>query len=188
MPSIKGTCVNSVLAFVDESFGAGTAARLLASLPGPDRAALDLPLMASSWYPIASYLAFLGAAERDGLMRDEAVWRRMGARIVSDGLTGVYRLFLSVLSRDFILGKVPKLWGRYFDGEHLELVEVTETSLVARVSGDVPAGNIYCQTVLGGIEETLRRAGGRDVKGVEIRCRGRFAPCCEFRVSWSVTT
>ncbi len=184
MGKIKGTCVASVFSFLEERLGAQALDEALARRSAEDRELLSRPALAFKWYPLDAYVRLLATFERGAIAEDRGAGRRMGAKIVRDGLTGIYRVMLGVLSQDYILGRAPQLWTRYFEGEDLELNDVRPASLEATVRGQISPCPLYCQTILGGIEETVRLAGGKDVVGEEISCRSAGRDRCSFTVRW----
>jgi predicted hydrocarbon binding protein len=185
MAKIKGSSVSSVFAFMEEKLGSEALDGLLARQTASDRGELARPAFAFKWYPLDTYMRFLDLAGRDAFAQNADAGRQMGAKIVRDGLNGVYRVLLGILSQSYIINQSPELWKRYFDGEDLSLSEVKERSLAAEVRGAIVPCPLYCRTILGGIEETVRLAGGKNVVGEEVSCRAAGRDRCTFEVRWS---
>jgi hypothetical protein len=89
---VKGTAVQSSLRYVQERFGDAPLAGVLAALPEADRLALGQVVLASSWYPMDTFLRFMREAQRQLGEKEPDVVRKMGRASRDYGLTTVYRI------------------------------------------------------------------------------------------------
>ena len=89
MANLKGTAVQSSLRYVRERFGEDALGRVLAALPGTDRAPLT-SVLASSWCPMPAFLRFMQEAKRQLGAREPDVLRNMGRASAEYGVTGVF--------------------------------------------------------------------------------------------------
>jgi hypothetical protein len=74
---VEGTAVQSSLRYVQEGFGDDPLAGVLAALPEADRNALGQGVLASSWYPMGT---FLRSAHSTCVHRGDSACRFEGSR------------------------------------------------------------------------------------------------------------
>ena len=114
----KGAGILKWSTFVEERFGVGTMARLLASAP-PELRALEPSIVASGWYPVA-YPGHIFRRIADDLVPERReqneLFEKLGRVVAEDNLSSIYRLLLTLMSPDKVLGMTPRLWTKYFDG------------------------------------------------------------------------
>jgi hypothetical protein len=138
---VKGTHVIVARDYVDERMGAGVFRKLTQA--GGERWKLPLP---SAWYELdVLHPAIIEVAKVEGRpVQDVAA--EIAARNARTDLTGVYKLFLKMLSPQTVLGKLPTLWRLY--------VRFGECCPVSNVKGH------YVAEGRGLLEEYLEWAAG----------------------------
>ncbi|MDB4966168.1 MAG: hypothetical protein JWN44_1857 [Myxococcales bacterium] len=107
-PLVKGTHILVARDYVDETMGKGTFAKLTES--GGKRWQVLLP---SSWYELDVLhpaLVTVAVAKKRKIID---VATDIASRNARTDLTGVYKLFLKMLSPQTVLGKLPHLWRLY---------------------------------------------------------------------------
>jgi hypothetical protein len=88
MAQVKGTAVDASLRYVRERFGEPALAAVLAALPEADRKALAA-VLASSWYPMGTFLRFMQEAQRRLGAQEKDLVRKMGCASCEYGVKGV---------------------------------------------------------------------------------------------------
>lgn len=184
MSNIKGSAVRSVIDFVKIKGDSSTWLTVVSQLSDEDRDIFSGVILSPNWYPMQSYHNLLLAISNNLSASSPEIGIDIGKKIIEDGLTGIYKTFLKILTPEYVMSKVPILWRRYFDGEQLELVEVTEKKITMEVIGEIKPPKVYCYTVIGGMIKGIELAGGKNVVGREIKCRASGCESCRFSVVW----
>lgn len=184
MSNIKGSAVDSLYNFAKDHGGEETWKKMLDTLSEESRAAFSPPIIIIKWYPLDHYNHLVDAARVIIGNNDHKIGIEIGKRIVQDGLTSIYKVFLTALSPNFLMNKAPLIWKKYFDAEQLNIVIAEKNQVVAQVSGDLNPLPVYCQSILGAMSRTITLAGGTIIQAQETRCRSRGNGCCEYSFTW----
>lgn len=183
MAQVKGTAVDASLRYVRERFGEASLATVLAALPDADRKALGA-VLASSWYPMGTFLRFMQEAQRQLGGREADVVRRMGRASCEYGVTGVYRIFFKLGSPEFIIGRAARVFASYYDSGELRVVEGRAGRAVvelANLGGSAPE---FCDRIYGWMERTLELAGAKNLRSTHSACVHRGDAVCRFEGTW----
>jgi hypothetical protein len=181
---VKGTAVESSLRYVREHFGEGALERVLAELPQAHRSALGGGVLASSWYEVPTFLAFMVEAERQLGAQEPDVVRRMGRASCDYGLTTVYRIFFKIGSPEFIISRAARVFSSYYDTGVLEIAETRPGRCVAELKGFEGGAPQFCERIFGWMQRTLERAGARNLRARHEVCVHRGGPVCRFEGDW----
>lgn len=178
---IKGVCLRSVHHLLEEE---GRLESVLQALSPADRDELAPPALANRWYSLAAYARMLDKLiEVDG-GDPKTVCQRVGRRVIRDGLSTVYRSFLRVGRPSWAIRGAHLLWGSYFHGSELQVIEARRGFASGRVTGAAATTRALCLTEVGGIAGAIELAGGRDVQVEHPHCRVDGHPECVFELRW----
>ncbi len=183
MARVKGTAVQSSMRYVRERFGEEALQAVIAALPAPDGA--ELPgLLASSWYPMESFLRFMQEAKRQLGAGEPQVVRNMGRASCDYGVTGVYKIFFKLGSPEFLISKSPRVYSSYYDSGRLTVTESRDGRAVAEITGLDGGAPEFCERMLGWMERTVELAGGKRVRPAHPACVHRGDAVCRFEGDW----
>lgn len=110
------------LAFVQVRFGSDGLNRLLATLSEEDRriATVDTKLI-NNWLDVDVHNRLLAAVVELNGGREQVLWS-LGEHLATEQLRGVYRVFLLVVSPDFMLRRSAQIFRTFYDGGSMEAV------------------------------------------------------------------
>jgi hypothetical protein len=166
---VKGVALRNFEKLLVEFFDARTAAAVIEALPNDARDALKRHAVVSGgWYPLDWYKAMHAAARQVTGSGPALAWR-IGRESTKLDLTGVYRVFLRMLSPGFVLSASSRIFSTYYSPGKMRLVESREGA--AHVAFDACEGfdaNIW-QDVLGGCEVALELTGANNVRVHMVR-------------------
>lgn len=182
--NIKGSCIKSVEDFVRNRGGKPLWDKIVSRLTPEEGALFTGLILAGDWYPLSAYNHLLNAIAEELSAGNPVIGLEIGRKVIADGLSGIYKIFLDILNTGYILSKAPLLWKRYFDRETMQILDVSARHLLISVSDDFLPGKTFCNSVLGGILLTIERSGGKNATGREIHCRSEHAAHCQFDISW----
>lgn len=178
---VRGTALRSVLVACDEEFGAGSSKRVLDAVDPAFRVALQGAVLSTAWYPVAAQAALHEAVRVALGYGSMEANRRVGRRAALDDFRGVYRVFLPLLTWEFLWSSLDRAWSRYNTAGRVTCVAHGERRarfLIAEVQGYTdPMWHAICGRMCGIIE----LAGGRDVHG---RVLETSATRGEFEFDW----
>lgn len=119
---LKMIAHRDALAFAQVRFGVSGLGRVLSTLSEEDRrtATLDAKLI-NNWVDVDVHSRLLEAIVRENGGRDQ-VLTSLGEYLATEQLRGVYRVFLLVVSPDFMLRRSSQIFRTYYDGGTMEAV------------------------------------------------------------------
>lgn len=184
MARVKGTAVHSSMRYVRESFGEAAFANILAALPEEDKVILGQEILASTWYPIASFLHFMQETERQLTKEEPDVLRKMGRASCDYGVTGVYRIFFRIGSPEFLVSRGVSVFARYYDTGTMRVAEARPGRTVVEVSSFEGGAPQFCERLYGWMYRSLELAGARNLRGSHSSCVHRGDAVCRFEGEW----
>jgi hypothetical protein len=119
-------------------------------------------VFSGNWYPLAWYADLHRAAQKAAGAGPELA-RTMGLESVKDDLSGIYRIFLLVVSPEFVLSKSPLLFSTYYDTGTMSVTEATRGRARAQLTGCTGFDKNLFLDVQGSCQAGLEAAGARDV-------------------------
>jgi hypothetical protein len=185
MAKVRGRTIIPVRAFLKENFGDVGWRRVLAELPGTQRAVLDGLMLQDSWYDRAMHSALLEVALRVlGGADPTLLGRRIGARIARHHDKLYLRPLLKLGGPRIVVRRAAALYRDYYQGGEMSVVEEREAGGVLRID-DPSAPRLFCDATLPGFaEELIRLAGQEPVFVRQIACRFAGAAFCELDIEW----
>ena len=119
-------------------------------------------VFSGNWYPLSWYADLHRAAQKATGAGPELA-RTIGLEAVRDDLSGIYRIFLLVVSPEFVLGKAPLLFNTYYDTGTMAVGESSRGWARARWTGCTGFDRNLWLDVEGSCQAGLEAAGAKDV-------------------------
>jgi hypothetical protein len=184
-PRAKGVSFRSSQHALAKLRGDDAVARTLDALAEPGLAAKlrAHEILPGGWYPLAWYRDLLGSMRRTTGEGPELM-RALGREGVREDLGGVFRIFLLVVSPQFLLSRAAALWSTYYDTGKMIVEDKRPGGVTARAVGCTGFDENLWTGTAGGCEAALVAAGARDVK-IEVVEGGRDGDdSMVFRGTW----
>ena len=180
---LTGQLLHGRLDYVRETLGAPAVAALVASLPGPDRRALE-ELERGGWYPLDLLLRLDRAIAAAVAPGDPSVYERLGEASARrrTGWLGEHAGLVSVHA--FLSGVADEhLHFQTFGRATYRRIAFHEAELAF---SDYPPGvdPIWCQSAKGYLREAARILSGGEAEVDERTCQSRGERECAFRIRW----
>jgi hypothetical protein len=158
---IKGAAFYSLLAAIEQQQGKDVLAQILARLPKEQETALRAKsLLVNRFHPIGGYRALVHAVADE---IDDAAVRRLSAGAVERDMNTLYRAVLRALSANTVFGQTARLFGLFYEGGTVEVLERRPGFGCVRYSAchgfDAMVWNDYA----GGSECILALSGARGI-------------------------
>jgi len=158
-PQVKGVVFRAFMRFLREGHGETTTERVLSLLPTDFAEKLRSDtLFTGNWYPLAWYRQ-LHAAAQQATGQGVELARQKGLTGVTQDLSGIYKIFLRIVSPEFVMGRAAQLFNLYYDTGTMEIVESRRGAARARWRGCAGFDRNVWADVLGGCEAGLAAAG-----------------------------
>lgn len=184
---VKALYVLQCREFILDNHGDAGIEAVKAQLSPAAREQLYSPLtLASDWIDVALALEHALAYDRafgTGVSGEAAV--RMLTGLVAKHYTVMYRsVFAQAMSPEAVLEKSSRLWRRFYDEGDTQLIVLSPTSVIKRITGitDFPARHELL--LLPYYEELLRQWGAKEPLARHTKCVARGAEYCETVISW----
>lgn len=184
MGKIKGTGYKSDTQFVKSKYGEDVFQAILASLSPEDRKVISGPILAHEWYPADAIDRFRRAVVQHFGDTQMKVMVDMGRFSADFGLSGIYRVFISLASPMTIIKKSNILWPKYFNTGSVVVTKQGDTTVNIKIMGWEDGSETICALLRGYYGRAIEISGGKDPEVVELSCVARGAPYCEWRVGW----
>jgi len=140
------------------------ARRVVEAYPSDVRAAFDHGrVVASGWYDLAWYRA-MHAAARSVTRAGLSLPRRIGRESTRRDLTGIYRVFLQMISPQLVVSVSSRVWNVYYSQGSMKVLEKRDGFARVEVAGcDGFYENLW-QDVFCASELALELAGAKSVR------------------------
>jgi hypothetical protein len=169
-PKIKGAVIKDPRDWMRTAYGAEAYQAALAKLSEADRAFVDGPILAGSWYPIEPWDRFQAAMRSEALIRrghndlqfSMRNMREAGSVIVR----GVYKFLLGLLSAESAVDKCVILYNRAYSEGRCEMVSNEKGRATLRYADASPAFRTNLKhNFLSGVMFVLELNGAKGVDG-----------------------
>ena len=161
-PRVKGLAFRSALEAIrtlrsDEGLAA-TLNELPAAVADPLRFGA---VVASGWFPLASYSALLSAAQRAARFD---IARAVGRTAFRANLEGTYHAMTFPLHPQAIVTRTPRTWGLHFDRGRLVVVEARAGMAQFLIEQGAGFDAVVWESIVGAVEGTLEACGARHLR------------------------
>ncbi len=181
--SVKGSVLQSRLAFVKERAGQPAVDKVLASLPESDRKILTGMLLPAGWYPFETADRLDLAISRELGMGDQ-VFRVLGEKSATDNLAASHRVYIRDRDPHGLLKQAASIYRLYSDTGHRTYEKTSDKSAILRTWESRTFSKADCLTVIGWHEKAIGLCGGAKSRVRETRCRTLGDEVCEYVCEW----
>jgi len=185
-PKIKGLLLGARLMFLNAQ-GAEKRGQVLGRLSPADRAILTGVLLPNSWFG-AGLLHRLDEAIAETLVQGKRgqLYRELGRFSAQSNLgpDGIQRAYLREGDVHFLLRHVPRMYSYVHADGRRTYESAGERAAIIRTLDSQEVDADECRTTIGWLERGIELSGGQDVRVVEVQCRAKGAPHCEYHCSW----
>ncbi len=183
----KGMAFCSFLTTLERLRGSHRVEETLAELPPDIARALRLgEVVASGWYSIDWYRELHGAMNRACGETGLELSRRIGRESTIADFRGIYRLLLRVISSETLVTQAPKLFGMFFEGGQVTMLEVDKGFGVVDFTGWQGFDRAIWSDVTGAVEGVLVARRAVDVRSRVLRGGGSDGHL-RLECRWSMT-
>src|SRR5262245_4818532 len=122
-PKIKGVALRNFSDVIADICEPDVAQRIVSSYPPDIRAAFERGrIVATGWYDLAWYRA-MHATARAITRAGPSLPRRIGRESTRRDLTGIYRVFLQMVSPQLMVSISSRIWGLYYNVGTMNVLE-----------------------------------------------------------------
>jgi hypothetical protein len=169
-PRIKGAVIRDPRDWMRTAYGPEAYRAALAKLNDADRALVDGPLLAGSWYPIEVWDRFQAAMRQEALSRkghNEFQFNMRNMREAGSAIVrGIYKFMLGLLSADSAIAKSTIIYNRIYSEGRCEIVENVRGRAVLRYLDASPAFRTNLKhNFLSGVMFVLELNGAKGIDG-----------------------
>ena len=189
---IRGTTIDAARRFLLQSQGTPAYDELVEQLTPEQRALIDRPIKPSDWFPADLYIGVLDKAAETVAGDDPAGYlARLGRFVLDDGVTSLYRAFFRIATPGFVIRGSALLWGMFFKGNKLKILESKRRSVSAAILDSPVNSHNLCQSIVGGMQASLEHAGAKNVRYEMRNCGagkpsdGKSCAHCDFHFTWT---
>jgi hypothetical protein len=155
IPAAKGVNFRSFISALKKLHGDNAAEKTIDALPNELKENLrEGMILPSNWYPLEWYVSMYPAAHKV-LVLEPNFPRTIGYTEMRADLSGIYRVFLTVLSPEFLVTKVSTIFNLYFDTGHFELLEHQKKGAKGQYLGCTGFNWNLWQEIIGSMEGAL---------------------------------
>lgn len=159
---LRVTGMLSTLDVVTEKHGAAVRARAIDAMPANVRDPLRSGrLLPSTWIPISAYAAMLR-----GIALDDDAMRAIGQAAVERDINTIYRTVFKFLAPETLARQTPRMWGIYFRGGDIQVIESSRTHCRVRYAECVGFDRLVWQDYIAGAEAVLKFCGAKNAHTV----------------------
>src|SRR5579864_9096975 len=178
--TVKGSILESRLAFLRKQPDAALLGRVLARLPESDQEVYLGGLLPFAWYPFEMNER-IDLAIRDEMGKGDENFRALGVASAQHNLTSASQLhYIRVRDPHGLLKQASAIYGIYYGSGYRTYERSSDASAVLVTHDSQSFSAADCLTVVGWHEKAIEMCGGVDVRVVERKCRARGDDACEY--------
>lgn len=183
---VRGTTVDPARRYTERHKGSPSWDAFIAELTPEQRWLVDEPIKRRAWYDLSTYAGVIEVAAKHLAPDDQDEFLSgLGAYVMDDGVTSLYKAFFLIASPAFVIRGSALLWGMFFKGSKLRVVGSSRKHVDAAITGAVFCTHALCVSIGGGMLSALGHAGARRARKERHVCRSEGkTDRCEFRLVW----
>jgi hypothetical protein len=167
---IKGAVIKDPRDWMRTAYGPDAYQAALSKVSETDRAFVDGPILAGSWYPIEAWDRFQAAMRAEALARRGHNDLQFGMRNMREAgsviVRGIYKFLLGLVSPESAVGKFVVVYNRVYSEGHCEIVQNEPGRIVLRYCDASPVFRTnLTHNFLSSAMFVLELNGAKDVDG-----------------------
>jgi len=183
VPHVRASAVLARLRWVEEHHGREAKRAVLMLLPPTQASAILAAVNPSLWVPFDAFVALCEAIDRNYGSGDLAMCRTLGRYAAEKNLPTLYRIFYKIGSFRYIISKASAVWTTHYDSGRASTHDIPG-GVAFVVEGFATPHRVHCLSVLGWIEQSAIMSGAKVTSAMEVKCRTRGDPVCEFQIEY----
>jgi hypothetical protein len=185
MPQLKGSGWLVNFDYIKENHGPDAMDKVLNAMSLEDREILSKPMVAASWGPeFAIFMRFILTADKVLGTGDHGMLPKAAAYHFERD-TKLYALFFKILTTEFMLKSIPKIWRQYFNppGELVpQMIGEKHVHICLKNFPGMPIHHEKYHQIY--MYEILRKTNCKNIKMSHSKCIGRGDDQCVFDARW----
>jgi hypothetical protein len=184
---VKGSAITARIKWVRDHHGEAGVRTVKEQLRPEHRTILEGRVLPHGWVPFELFVDLCETIDRLFGKGDLALVKDLGRFAARANLPTLYRIFYVLGSPEFILSRASRLWDVHYDSGRLETqfgIKDGRRGGTLRIVDFATPHRVHCLSVLGWAEASVELSGGKGVEGVELGCRAKGDPKCEFQITW----
>ena len=181
--NIKGRSIGEYLNTIKDLFGADARRKVEEKLPAETLAIAADKALQKKWVDIAHLEAVYQAMIDELFDGDVSRVEEVGRHKVRNDISGPFRVFLKVVSPQYLASHFESFWRLYNDTGSVKLLEQGKKSAHGAVYFEKPHPAFW-RDILGGFAGALEAAGAENVKVQVLHGGEKNDSMMEFQVTW----
>ena len=185
MIEIKGSIVSDSINSVKRRSGDQVYLGIVDRLGEQSRKLFEKTILASSWYPLDSFVEFLAldiqltanGNEQELVTRSEALFDHQ--------LKGIYRVFVKFGSPEFVLTRISVVHNSYFKGVSVQVAMEGSDKARIKYVGFEKQHRLIGLSIIGFFKKALEISGAKNVRVKYLTSIEEGKGYCDLELSWT---
>lgn len=182
----KGTAVMATREFVKSKFGADGLKKWVESMPEKSAKLYQGAIMLNSWYDLRDALVVPTEKIKDLFYAGDpkGAWE-LGRFSADYGLKGIYRLFISMASPQFIISKAGGILPTYYNPSRIETEKTDTKGVMVKITQFPEIHEILESRIGGWMERALELCGCNGVKVDKVKAMTKGHSETVYDIKWN---
>jgi hypothetical protein len=184
VPHIKGIAIRRLLENVEHFYGDATVRQVVQAMPDDLRHRVQYQqIISGGWYPI-TWLRSVHVAVREVTQSGPEVARKFGYRAATQNFTTFHRVFLAVLSPEFVLRRAARIFNLYVQRGQMKIAESRHGMARAVFRGCALFDASIWESTIGQCEAVLSLCGAKNIR-MHVNDGGGDADFLDVTAYWT---
>lgn len=161
-PHVRGVVLKTYREILHERFGAPGYESVLEAVQDETRGVLGDMIIATEWYPNRMIVDLYETIVRVHYAGKPEGIRELGKISSQRDLRGVFKIFVVVVSPQYLVSKTASVWSRYFDHGKVEITDQRRGFCRGKFTGVQSRSEAFWQEILGSCIGAIEAAGGKN--------------------------
>jgi len=185
MIEIKGSVLSDSIHAVKERSGEQIYNNIIDQLDEQSKKIFEQNILATSWYPLDSFVKFLELDIQLTAYGDKKQLIRRSEAVVEKQLTGIYKLFVKLGSPEFVLNRISIIHKSYFKGVSIDIQMEGANTAILRYSGFEKQHELIGLVIIGFFKKALEISGANGVITKYSTAIEDGKGYCDLVVTWT---
>ncbi len=183
-PHVRGIVLKVYREVLAELYGVQSAACIVESLAAETRELWTGMIVATEWYPNRLVVDVQETIVRTAYAGDPTRIRELGIVTAKRDLSGVFKVFLAIVSPQYVVSKTASMWSRYYDHGKVQITEQKSGYVRGRFTDVKSFSEAFWNEILGSCMGAIEAAGGKSIQAAIVAGGTAKDSSMEAEIRW----
>jgi hypothetical protein len=180
MAQVKGIAILGLIKFI-KKYHKNELDKIVKALPAESAKYMEEHILITKWYPYKLYTDLLRTYDSIIGKGDLSTCIEQGRLSAKNDLSTVYKIFVSFIDIELLIGRAMSIWNSYYDTGTVEANLISKGEVIITIKGFPDIDIAHVKNAQGWLEQFLTMCKVKNVKSTIVKCQCYGDPFTELQ-------